>query len=367
MPAHPTPRSALLAALALLALVTPASVRAQSGTGLTVDSLGHVGVGTTAPEAALDVHGDLLTRGGAHLSTSGEPLRVGNRDSGAGRLWLGREADYPHWAWVYLKSPFPGLAFDIAREGEGRRGYAGGINWRATHNDGATVDVANLGVLGSMEPGGISTLNRFYIGVGEDPGYQTNHLVLKPDGEGGANVGIGTGSPSARLEVEGDLRVGGDAVIDGEAWAHGQLVTSDGRFKEDLAPLSGEGALGKLGRLRPKTYRYKRDKLGRRLGLPGGMRYGLVAEEVEQVLPELVRERRRVLPAVEASPVAAWDGEGPLPEPVVLEPAREVTYKAVNYAELVPLLVRAVQEQQALLMAQQGEIEALKKTLKRKR
>ena len=351
-----------LAALALLALATPASVRAQSDAGLTVDSLGRVGVGTAAPEAALDVHGELLTRGGAHLSTSGEPLRIGNAEEGWGRIWLGRPAAYPYWAAFYLKGRYPGLVFDIARERASDTGYAQALTWRATNAD-TTAELAELGVFGGTNTasGGAPTLGHFFISLGGHGGWQSGDFVLRPDGEGGANVGVGTRSPSARLEVEGDLRVGGDAVIDGEAWAHGQLVTSDGRFKEALAPLSGEGALGKLARLKPKRYKYKRDRLGKRLGLPAGARYGLVAEEVEAVLPELVRERRRVLPAVEASPVAAWDGEGPLPEPVILEPAREVTYKAVNYAELVPLLVRAVQEQQGEIAALRTEVAKLKR------
>ena len=116
-------------------------------------------------------------------------------------------------------------------------------------------------------------------------------------------------------------------------------------------------------RLKPKRYEYKRDRRGKRLGLSGGEeRYGFLAEEVEAVLPELVREERHALPAVVAGPAA--DGEGRPVEAEVLEPAEAVTYKALNYTDLIPLLVRAVQEQQQEIKRQRGRIAVLEARLK---
>jgi len=57
--------------------------------------------------------------------------------------------------------------------------------------------------------------------------------------------------------------------------------------------------------------------------------YGVIAQEVEQVFPELVRENK--------------DG-----------------VKAVNYSALIPVLIEAVKEQQAQIESLQSEVQALK-------
>ena len=131
--------------------------------------------------------------------------------------------------------------------------------------------------------------------------------------------------------------------------------TSDAKFKQAVETLGGEGLLAKVLALKPRRYRYKQDALGRRLGFPEGVQFGFVAQELEAEFPELVEEQRHVSPAIEAAP-EPWEGEGPPPEPKVEEEAMEVSYKAVNYLDLIPVLVGAIQEQQA-------EIAALKAAL----
>jgi trimeric autotransporter adhesin len=62
--------------------------------------------------------------------------------------------------------------------------------------------------------------------------------------------------------------------------SNGQLgvIKSSARYKQDIKPLGG--AADKLGRLRPVSFRYKTE--------PGATHYGLIAEEVDRVMPELV-------------------------------------------------------------------------------
>jgi hypothetical protein len=62
---------------------------------------------------------------------------------------------------------------------------------------------------------------------------------------------------------------------------------------------------------------------------------GLVAQEVEKIVPEVV--------------TTGPDG-----------------YKAIDYAKLVPLLIESIKAQQAMLLKQQEEINALKKKNRRK-
>jgi hypothetical protein len=115
------------------------------------------------------------------------------------------------------------------------------------------------------------------------------------------------------------LRVNGNAVVTGTMTVNGVNVTSDQRFKQHIRPLGG--ALSTVLALR--GVRYDWNALGvRHGGTAGAEQVGLIAQELEKVYPELV----------------STDAQG---------------YKAVNYAQLTPVLIEALKEQQA-------QIEALK-------
>jgi hypothetical protein len=99
-------------------------------------------------------------------------------------------------------------------------------------------------------------------------------------------------------------------------------------LKEDIKNLSG--ALAIVEQLRPVTYQYRQREFPS-MTLPGGKQYGLIAQEVEAILPELVMEN--VNPAQS-------DASGN-------EIVPAVDFKSLNYQELIPLLIKAVQELQA--------------------
>jgi hypothetical protein len=80
-------------------------------------------------------------------------------------------------------------------------------------------------------------------------------------------------------------------------------------------------------RLRPKAFEYRPEYVTDGKPLPSGLRYGFVAQEVEQIFPELVHE----IDVDHTKP----GGE------VVRE-----RVKAVNYMGFIALLVGALQEQQ---------------------
>ena len=120
----------------------------------------------------------------------------------------------------------------------------------------------------------------------------------------------------------------------------GTTYPSDAKLK--LNEKSVENALSKLMQLKPKTYEY--DTLAyRSLSLPAGRQTGFVAQDVEKVLPELVDE---VIPP----PVP---GDTLAPEP----------FKGLNYTGLIPVLVAAIQEQQATITEQNRRIEQLEKAV----
>ena len=141
---------------------------------------------------------------------------------------------------------------------------------------------------------------------------------------------------------------------------------SDAKFKEGVESLASTGMLDRVLALEPRRYQYRQDALGQRMGFSEGLRFGFVAQELEEVFPELVSQSRHTLPAIAASA----GGVERSPKPRVVEAAMEVSYKSVNYLDLIPVLVQAIQEQQAeietqqaFLASQQAEIQALKDAL----
>lgn len=135
-------------------------------------------------------------------------------------------------------------------------------------------------------------------------GYNNTPAVYIAPGNPG-KVGIGTMTPAYNLDVAGDVNLSGtlhfgtgpvriagirgvttgsnDAlpvVID----STGQLgtVSSSRRFKEDIQDM-GQASAG-LMRLRPVTFRYKKPFTDGSKPI----QYGLIAEEVEEVYPDLV-------------------------------------------------------------------------------
>lgn len=129
-------------------------------------------------------------------------------------------------------------------------------------------------------------------------------------------VGIGTTAPNAPLQVRGDIRVGANAVgcvEDNDGTVIAGVCASDARFKRDIA--SFEPMLGKVAALRPVHFYWRSSEFPAR-AFGERESYGLLAQEVEDVLPELV----------------VTDDEG---------------YKAVNYSKLPLVALQAIKELKA--------------------
>lgn len=124
----------------------------------------------------------------------------------------------------------------------------------------------------------------------------------------------------------------------------GSLIhVSDSKFKENIRPLSG--SLNKLMKLKPKSFNYTSDEKYAHMNLPTGEHYGLIAQEVEQVLPELVSDN---------SHPSATESRGEKSD----DPP--INYMGLDYMELIPVLIEAVKEQQTIIEKQQEEINQLK-------
>jgi hypothetical protein len=103
------------------------------------------------------------------------------------------------------------------------------------------------------------------------------------------NIGIGTYTPATALQVVGDIRVGTtgtNGCIQGfGGTAISGTCSSDARLKRNIAPITG--SLEKLARIQPVTYEWRQDEFPER-HFGAGRMPGLIAQEVEKALPELV-------------------------------------------------------------------------------
>jgi hypothetical protein len=101
---------------------------------------------------------------------------------------------------------------------------------------------------------------------------------------------------------------------------------SDRKFKKNIREFS---ALERIMQLRPKTYEMKRDEF-KRMNLADGLRYGFIAQELQEVFPELVREQVNATPYQEADSLNV----------------EEIDYLGVEYIPMIPVLTKGMQEQQ---------------------
>lgn len=118
--------------------------------------------------------------------------------------------------------------------------------------------------------------------------------------------------------------------FDGDVIATGTVSwTSDAQLKQNVNDLQPKTALEAILRLQPKTYQYRTADFPY-LGLSRGNQYGLLAQEVEQVLPDLVSE-------IKHPEIRNIKGQ-------VTSPSYD--YKGLNYVGLIPVLISAVKQQQ---------------------
>jgi archaellum component FlaC len=148
--------------------------------------------------------------------------------------------------------------------------------------------------------------------INNNAGYNERMRIL-PNG----NVGIGTTAPSDKLQVAGGVT------------ATAFTTASDSRFKQGVTDI-GSDALTRLASVRPVTYTW--NALGQANGgRANDIQYGMIAQEVESLFPDLVETRQ--------------DG-----------------YKGINYQGFVPVLIKAVTSLDAN-KASTGSVNALSGSL----
>ena len=124
-----------------------------------------------------------------------------------------------------------------------------------------------------------------------------------------------------KFEEDGDFHADGDVI----AYS---TTTSDARLKDNVTPI--ENAIDKVKAINGVEYTWNAG------GRKGQKDIGVIAQNVEQVIPEIVREKKMDL----------IDGE---------------LYKTVDYDKLTALLIEAVKEQQRQIEELKAQIDVLSK------
>jgi hypothetical protein len=173
---------------------------------------------------------------------------------------------------------------------------------------------AITGVDNGQFGGGLSFIVK-PTGTNDFPVNAIQAMVLDWNG----NMGIGTGSPLQRLHVIGNIAASGTVS------ASGTVLTSDARLKSKVVGI--DNGLRKIMQLNPVNY----DKKIALDSTATVNENGFIAQELQKIMPELVSEGN--------------DKDKLL---------------SVNYMAIIPVLTKAIQEQQALIEMQQQQINELK-------
>lgn len=146
-----------------------------------------------------------------------------------------------------------------------------------------------------------------------------------------------------------------DETCPGNSWAGyfngptfcplGVWSASDENLKSDINPLTDAEAL--LSALNPKQYEFQQPE-NSDLILPAGLQFGLLAQELEAVIPSAVAE---VVHAGGMEELANGD--------------EAFTFQGVNYQLLIPVLLASFIEQEAALQAAKAQLTELEEEVHR--
>jgi hypothetical protein len=201
--------------------------------------------------------------------------------------------------------------------------YAYVVNWGP-----GTLQIFDLGgayiqqlEAGAMETGTLQTRDTVTVGnnLNVRGGLSASGSALINGGLGvNGSVGIGISTPAYTLQVNGTVAGVGNYVN-----------ASDARYKTNIARLTH--ALDKIMALRGVEYDWRSNAFPQ-MKFENGTQFGFVAQEIKEVLPEVVSQ----------------DAQG---------------YYSIAYSKVIPVLVEAIKDQQKEMNEKNADIEALKQNV----
>ena len=215
----------------------------------------------------------------------------------------------------------------------------------------------------SSDPNGISGVYGYNAGIGYGVG-------------GYGTTGSGTyGYSSGYVGVWGSTGNTGSyaGYFQGNVYTTGTYTSSDRKLKKDIKDMTG--GMDIISKLKPRTYEFRQDGNYKLMNLPEGKQYGLVAQELEEVLPNLVKQSEfdpnmvknigtpEKAPKAEIANNIQVNGATKKATETAGSTAQtkeeKIDFKAVNYTELIPIMIKGMQEQQAVIEEQNAKIAAL--------
>jgi hypothetical protein len=318
-----------------------------------------LGIGTSSPGAKLDVNGNVTFNGklfsdpaasisgdvAANLvntSAAGYGLRVAGGASGGG--------------YALSVNNYAGSEL-LQVSGSGNLGL--GVTPSGWYSGFKGIDVSTAGAISGSGNGTIVWGNS-YLDSGVTARYKNNGYAVRyavasdigahlwytaPSGTAGNAI---TFTQAMTLDASGNLLVGYTSSngsyclqVNSQIYAtNATIATSDGRYKEDVAEVFD--ALSLVSSLRPVTFKWKKHQVH---NFPIGQTdIGFIAQDVQSALrgtafaDQVVKESKCILPD-----------------------ETEEQFLGIADAKLIPVLVKAIQEQQALiesLTARVAQLEA---------
>ncbi len=275
----------------------------SAGNDLYIKNGTGVGIGTSAPGRKLDVQGTGNVYG-RFMSTNATGAGINVKDSAEDWLIQADGGVGPGLAFYDLgRSAYRLIINSSGNVGIGITDPSAKLHTRETTSD--TISAATAGVkfdgsgadglaFGNMASSPYSSwIQAGYLADGYNPAFNNGYPIsLNPVG---GNVGIGITNPSERLHVSGNILATG--VVN---------ASSDISLKDNITPIPN--AIDKVLQIRGVTFNRNDIEDNPRQA-------GVIAQEVEKVLPEVVSE----------------DKDG---------------IKSVAYGNMVSLLIEAIKEQQ---------------------
>jgi hypothetical protein len=211
--------------------------------------------------------------------------------------------------------------------------WSGGNNVNGSNNaflgyrSGQGNDGSNSVFLGYQAGEGNTGSNNVLIGyqAGSYSGNKSNVLYIDNSNTSSPLIGgdfSGNRVGINRMPTTYTLEVGGTIWANGSSIVANQTTWSDVRYKTDIEPFMG--ALADIMKMQGVRYTWRQNEFPD-LNFPEGGQIGVIAQDLEKILPELV--------------FTGPDG-----------------YKSVSYEKLTPVLIEAIKEQQS-------QIESLKERL----
>jgi hypothetical protein len=229
---------------------------------------------------------------------------------------------------------FVGYQLNISGNSQNRIGYFGAVS-ESTGNQGLSLVFGTNTTAGNRsEKMRLDSSGNFLVGT-TTVGISNGGIQAQPDG-GGASIpflGVG-GNSSSDSHISNAIYSTSLAQYQfyvgygGTVFARSTVISSlsDARLKENIVDL--DVGLDKIMALKPRKFDWKEGKGNNKKNVRG-----FIAQELEQVFPDLIDEWRDPAP----------EGEDP--------------YKSVRQ-DLMPVLVKAIQEQQAIIESLKARLDA---------